>query len=189
MKWFIVVGLVLMIFIIGCSTNDGKTINDNINNGKNDKIINEVVSMKLTSPAFWHNGKIPSEYTCDGSDTSPELNIADVPKNAKSLVLINDDPDAPVGTWDHWIVFNIPPTTKKIEKGEEPEGVGGKNSWGRTGYGGPCPPSGVHRYFFKLYALDIELGLKEGATKKEIEAAMKGHILAQAELIGKYRRQ
>jgi len=149
----------------------------------------EVENMKLTSPAFKHNGAIPSEYTCDGSDTSPELNIADVPKNAKSLVLVNDDPDAPVGTWDHWIVFNIPPTTKKIEEGSEPEGLGGKNSWGRTGYGGPCPPSGVHRYFFKLYALDTMLNLKEGATKKDIEKAMQGHIIAKAELIGRYQRQ
>ncbi|MEK6949864.1 MAG: YbhB/YbcL family Raf kinase inhibitor-like protein, partial [Nanoarchaeota archaeon] len=129
------------------------------------------------------------EYTCDGDDTNPELNIADVPKNAKSLVLINDDPDAPVGVWDHWIVFNIPPTTNKINKGKEPAGSGGKNSWGRTGYGGPCPPSGVHRYFFKMYALDTMLNLKEGATKKEIESAMQGHIIAKTELMGTYKRK
>ncbi|MBI2208180.1 YbhB/YbcL family Raf kinase inhibitor-like protein [Candidatus Woesearchaeota archaeon] len=145
--------------------------------------------MKLTSPAFKHNGKIPSEYTCDGNDISPELRIEDVPKNAKSLVLINDDPDAPIGTWDHWIVFNIPSTTTKMNKNEEPKGVGGKNSWGRTGYGGPCPPSGTHRYFFKLYALDTELNLVGGATKKELEKAMEGHIIEKAELIGLYKRQ
>ena len=184
MKYFV---FVFIFLIIGCSAKVEQE--DVIGKGTPVREETEVVSMKLTSPAFGHNGKIPSEYTCDGSDTSPELNIADIQKNAKSLVLINDDPDAPVGIWDHWIVFNIPPTTAKISKGEEPTGVGGKNSWSRTGYGGPCPPSGVHRYFFKLYALDTELGLKEGATKKEIEAAMKGHILAQAELIGTYQRQ
>jgi Raf kinase inhibitor-like YbhB/YbcL family protein len=145
--------------------------------------------MKLTSPAFEHNELIPSEYTCDGSDTSPELNIEDVPQNTKSLVLINDDPDAPVGTWDHWIAFNIPAETARIEKGKEPQGLSGKNSWGKTGYGGPCPPSGTHRYIFKLYALDNMLDLKEGSSKTEILEAMQGHMLAQAVLMGKYSRQ
>jgi len=144
--------------------------------------------MKLTSSAFEHNGKIPSEYTCDGEGMSPELDIDDVPSDAKSLVLINDDPDAPGGTWDHWIVFNIP-TTAKINKGQEPEGVGGKNSWGKIGYGGPCPPDREHRYFFKLYALDTLLELHEGSGKVDIEKAMEGHILERAELIGLYERQ
>ena len=144
--------------------------------------------MKLTSPAFAHNEAIPSEFTCDSSDLSPPLSISDVPSNAKSLVLISDDPDAPVGTWDHWIVLNIPPSTNEISKGTEPQGTPGKNSWGRTGYGGPCPPSGTHRYFFKLYALDIILNLPAGSTKKQIEAAMQNHILAKAELIGLYKR-
>ena len=116
--------------------------------------------MKITSPAFQHTKEIPSEYTCDGSDVSPELNIEGVSENAKSLVLINDDPDAPGRTWDHWIVFNIPAHVTKIEKGKEPEGVAGTNGWGRTGYGGPCPPSGTHRYCFKLYALDTDLELE-----------------------------
>ena len=115
--------------------------------------------MNLTSPAFGNNGNIPSEYTCDGSGLSPQLNIGYVPSNAKSLVLICDDPDAPVGTWDHWIVFNIAPSAKEIPKGIEPKGTPGKNSWGKTGYGGPCPPSGTHRYFFKLYALDTMLDI------------------------------
>ena len=144
--------------------------------------------MKLTSPAFQQNGHIPSEYTCDGSDLSPPLIISDVPANAKSLVLISDDPDAPVGTWDHWVVFNISPSTKEIKKGAEPQGIPGKNSWGRTGYGGPCPPSGTHRYFFKLYALDTMLSLPSGSGKNQIEAAMHGHILAKAELMGLYKR-
>lgn len=178
--------IILLIFIIGCS-NNGKTATPDINNEKNEGITNKVINMKLSSPDFKNNTMMPPELTCDGSDMSPELNIEDVPKNAKSLVLINDDPDAPVGTWDHWIIFNMPSTTEKIEKGQEPQGVGGKNSWGRAGYGGPCPPSGVHRYFFKLYALDTMLNLNEGATKKEIESAMHGHIIAKAELMGTYK--
>ena len=145
--------------------------------------------IKLTSPAFENNQEIPSEYTCDGSDTSPELNIEDVPQNAKSLVLINDDPDAPVGTWDHWVVFNIPTSTTKIDKDQEPTGTAGKNSWGKTGYGGPCPPSGTHRYFFKLYALDTELDLPEASAKKDIEAAMQDHIIEKTELLGTYKKQ
>ena len=145
--------------------------------------------MKLTSPAFANNGTIPSEYTCDGNDLSPPLSISDVPSNAKSLILVMDDPDAPVGTWDHWIVFNMGPSTKEIHKGTEPKATAGKNSWGRTGYGGPCPPSGTHRYFFKLYALDAMLNLPQGATKKELEMAMQGHIIAKAELMGTYKRK
>ena len=144
--------------------------------------------MKLTSPAFANNDAIPSEFTCDGADVSPPLIINDVPSNAKSLALVMDDPDAPVGTWDHWVVFNIPPSTKSIPKGAEPQGTAGKNSWGRTGYGGPCPPSGTHRYYFKLYALDTILNLPEGATKKDLERAMQGHIIAQAQLMGTYKR-
>jgi len=145
--------------------------------------------MKITSPEFQHGEEIPSEYTCDGSDTSPELNIEDVPEDTKSLVLINEDPDAPGRTWDHWIVFNIPASISKIEKGKEPEGAAGKNSWGRTGYGGPCPPSGTHRYFFKLYALDTYLDLEKGSTKGELEAVMAGHIIDSAELMGTYKRK
>lgn len=144
--------------------------------------------MKLTSPAFANNASIPSEYTCDSSDVSPPLAISDVPKNAKSLALVMDDPDAPVGTWDHWIVFNIHASTKEIMKGKEPVGIPGKNSWGRTGYGGPCPPSGTHRYFFKLYALDTELALPQGSAKRDLERAMQGHIIEKAELIGAYKR-
>ncbi|MBS3101421.1 YbhB/YbcL family Raf kinase inhibitor-like protein [Candidatus Woesearchaeota archaeon] len=133
--------------------------------------------MKLTSPAFAHNGAVPSEFTCDSSDVSPPLTISDVPSNAKSLVLIMDDPDAPVGTWDHWIVFNIPPSAKEIAKGTEPKGTAGKNSWGRTGYGGPCPPSGTHRYFFKLYALDTQLNLPEGSAKKDLLVSPSHEVL------------
>ena len=144
--------------------------------------------MKLTSSVFANNGAIPSEFTCDGDDISPHLSISDVPKNAKSLALIMDDPDAPVGIFIHWVVWNIPPDTKEIKKGEEPRGVQGMTSFRRQGYGGPCPPSGTHRYFFKLYALDTELNLPEGSTKHDLENAMQSHIIAQAQLMGTYKR-
>ena len=175
LKYFL---MLMIVFIISCAQQQETQIQKTTG----------VFEMKLTSTAFAHNGAIPSEFTCDSSDVSPPLSIGDIPSNAKSLVLIMDDPDAPVGTWDHWVVFNIPTTTKQIQKGTEPSGIAGKNSWGRTGYGGPCPPSGTHRYFFKLYALDIELNLPEGSTKKDLERAMQGHILAQAELMGTYKR-
>lgn len=168
--------IILIIFIIGCNQQQ-KQIE-----------ITGTIGMKLTSPAFAHNGAIPSEYTCDGDDLSLPLIISDAPSNTKSLALIMDDPDAPVGTWDHWIVFNITPSTKEIPQGTEPNGIAGRNSWGKTGYGGPCPPSETHRYFFKLYALDTILNLPEGSTKKDIEKAMQGHIIAQAQLMGTYKR-
>lgn len=153
--------------------------------------------MKLTSTAFQHQGKISREYTCDGGDIIPPLQFADVPKNAKSLVLIMDDPDIPdvvkkkfsIQVWDHWIVFNIPSETRAIQEGKTPQGVLGKNTGGKNAYAGPCPPDREHRYFFKLYALDTTLSLPAGSTKTEVEAAMRGHILEQATLIGKYNRQ
>ena len=153
--------------------------------------------MKLTSPAFQQNGKIPSKYTCDGENINPPLLIADVPKSVKSLVLLMDDPDIPeiakknfnVEVWDHWVVFNMPPTLRTIEEGENPPGILGKNTRGNITYGGPCPPDREHRYFFRLYALDIMLNLKEGATKNEVEQAMRGHILEQTESIGRYERR
>lgn len=146
------------------------------------------MAIKITSTAFAEGEMIPRKYTCDGDDISPPLQISDVPENTKSLALIMDDPDAPVGVWDHWIVFNIPASISQINEGEEPQGVLGKNSWGRTGYGGPCPPSGTHRYFFKIYALDTMLNLDAGASKKEVIRAMEGHILAEGQLMGRYSR-
>jgi len=148
--------------------------------------------MKITSPVFQEGKTIPSKYTCDGINISPPLEITDVPKESKSLVLIMDDPDAikPANKiWDHWIIFNMPPTTKKIEEGKEPQGIHGKGTSNNLKYQGPCPPDAEHRYFFKLYALDINLSLPEGATKTQVEEAMKGHILAQATLIGTYLRK
>ena len=143
--------------------------------------------MKLSSVAFQHQKSIPSKYTCDDSDVSPPLQISGVPPNAKSLALVMDDPDAPMGTWDHLVMWNLSPDTE-IKEGTLPKGTVGKNSWGKTNYGGPCPPSGTHRYFFKLYALDTVLNLPAGSTKKQLKAAMKGHILAEAVLMGTYQR-
>ncbi|MCX6708975.1 MAG: YbhB/YbcL family Raf kinase inhibitor-like protein [Candidatus Woesearchaeota archaeon] len=141
--------------------------------------------MNVTS-VFSNGGNIQQEYTCDGQDKIPPLEISAVPAAAKTLALIMDDPDAPMGTWDHWILWNIPADTKLINK---QMGVAGRNSWEKLNYGGPCPPSGVHRYFFKLYALDTILDLPAGSNKTALEKAMKGHILAEAVLMGKYQRQ
>ena len=145
--------------------------------------------MKLTSSAFVNNGAIPSEFTCDSSNIAPQLAISDVPKNTKSLALIMDDPDAVIGTFVHWVVWNIPPDTKQIQKGTEPNGILGKGGSGKLGYIGPCPPSGTHRYFFKLYALDTQLDLGEGSAKNYLEKAMQGHIIEKTELIGLYKRR
>ncbi len=142
--------------------------------------------MKLTSPDFQNNKKIPIRFTGDGEDINPNLIIEEIPQNTKSLVLIVDDPDAPAGIWNHWIVFNISPNLKIIKENYIP-GMQGRNSWSRIGYGGPKPPSGTHRYFFRIFALDVSLNLKEGSTRKELEEAMEGHILEKAELIGLYR--
>jgi Raf kinase inhibitor-like YbhB/YbcL family protein len=149
-----------------------------------------MAELLLSSPAFPNNGMIPSKFTCDGADASPPLAIANVPESAKALVLIVDDPDAPVGTWVHWVVWNIGAGMKEIPENSVPPGaIQGKNDFGKEGYGGPCPPSGTHRYFFRLYALDAMLPLKPGASRARVEGAMKGRVLAQAELIGLYRRK
>src|SRR3989338_5373902 len=146
----------------------------------------EEALMELTSPVFPNNAMLPAKYTCQGEDISPPLAVTGIPKGTVTLALINDDPDAPGGTWDHWIVWNIPPAGG-IAQNTVP-GIQGKNSWGRSHYGGPCPPSGTHRYFFKLYALDGKLALKEGARKVDVLKAMEGHVLAQAQLIGLYKK-
>ena len=152
---------------------------------------NLALKMKISSPNFSNNEFIPSEFSCEGKDINPELYIEDVPKEAKSLVLIVDDPDAPMGTWTHWTLWNISPDTKVIKSGEVPQGaVEGKTDFGRPGWGGPCPPKGnAHKYFFKLFALDTLLDLKQGASHKDLEKAMEGHILDKAELIGLYQRK
>ena len=149
------------------------------------------MNFELTSTAFAAGEPIPAKYTCDGADVSPPLQWSDPPQATQSFALIMDDPDAPVGTWDHWLLFNIPADSRSLpEQTSPPRGsVDGKNSWGRTGYGGPCPPRGTHRYFFKLYALDTTLDLPTGTNKTELLRAMEGHILAQAELMGSYARR
>jgi len=143
-------------------------------------------NLHVSSPAFEHNALIPAKYTCDGDDVSPPLTIGGIPEGTKSLVLIVDDPDAPMGTWDHWVVWNIPPTRSIAE--DTVPGTEGVNTYRRHSYGGPCPPSGTHRYFFKVYALDTLLSLGSNATKRDVEKAMQDHVLAKGELIGLYRR-
>lgn len=156
------------------------------------------MSMKIESSAFVHNGDMPQRFTCDGQDLSPPLSWSGVPEGAKSLALIVDDPDAPDPkapkmTWVHWVLYNIPTDAgglpEGVSSGSLPPGTAeGVNDWKRTGYGGPCPPVGRHRYFHKLYALDTVLPALRKPTKAQLENAMKGHILAQAELVGLYQR-
>jgi len=141
--------------------------------------------MKITSSVFDNNKQIPSKYTCNGENINPPLAFSDVPESAKSLALIVDDPDAPKGTWTHWVIFNIPTKIMEIKENSAP-GTQGITSFGKAGYGGPCPPSGTHRYFFKLYALDTVLLLAEKADKKTVEDAMQNHVLSNAEIIGLY---
>jgi Raf kinase inhibitor-like YbhB/YbcL family protein len=140
--------------------------------------------LRVISPAFGEGEKIPVDYTCDGFDVNPQLNISDVPDDTVSLALIVEDPDAPLGVWDHWVVYNIPPAGG-IGKNSTP-GTEGMNSFGRKRYGGPCPPLGTHRYVFSIYALDAQLALGDAAGKKEVLEAMIGHILAKGQLTGVY---
>ena len=154
------------------------------------------MALHIYSPAFEEGGKIPGRYTCEGADISPPLQWSGVSEQAKSLVLIVDDPDAPDPkapkmTWVHWVLYNLPPTLKGLAEGVRYlPGVSkeGRNDWKRTGYGGPCPPIGRHRYFFKLYALDTMLEFSHTPTKAEVEAAMAGHVLQAAELMGTYKK-
>jgi Raf kinase inhibitor-like YbhB/YbcL family protein len=153
------------------------------------------MEIKITSSAFEDGGLIPAKYTCDGADISPPLQWDAVPEGTRSIALICDDPDAPMGTWVHWVLFNLPSDAKELAENiptEEtlPNGAKqGVNDFGRIGYGGPCPPGGTHRYFFKIYALDTEVGLQAGADKRRLLKMMEGHILGQDQLIGKYKRQ
>jgi len=172
-------GMVLAIFILVC-------------NGLGKENLMTVI---VESSAFNVLKAIPQRYTCDGNDVSPPLRWKKVPDKTKSFALICDDPDAPMGTWVHWVCYDIPQTCDSLDENIIPSdslphgGKQGANDFGKIGYGGPCPPSGTHRYFFKVYALDAILGLPAGRTKKDIEHAMKGHILAQGELVGNYSRK
>jgi len=151
--------------------------------------------MELKSSAFTAGGMIPKKHTCDGPDMSPPLSWSEIPGKVKSLALIADDPDAPMGTWVHWVAWNIPPDVRALEEGVPkkdslPNGMKqGTTDFRSIGYGGPCPPSGTHRYFFKLYALDTSLNLPPSTTKKDLERAMQGHLLQQVELMGRYARK
>lgn len=147
-------------------------------------------NMKISSPAFQNNEIIPRRYTCDGENISPPLAFEEIPEGTQSLLLIVDDPDAPRGTFLHWLVFNISPQTKFIEENSLPNGARlGKNDFGRLTYGGPCPPYGVHRYYFKLFALDTTLNLPEGASFQEVWGVARDHILSENYLIGLYKRE
>ena len=143
--------------------------------------------LNIKSSAFEHNGLIPRKYTCDGEGVNPPITIENIPEGTQSLALTIDDPDAPMGTWDHWVVWNMPPK-KEIKENEVP-GVEGINDFGKHSYGGPCPPGGTHRYFFKVYALDTKLNLNANSRKKDLEKAMQGHVLAKGELVGRYSRK
>ena len=152
------------------------------------------MAFQITATAFRDGSSIPKRFTCDGPDVSPALSWGDPPAGTRSLAIIADDPDAPAGTWVHWVLYDLPADTRKLPEGvakdrELPNGaLQGRNDFGKIGYNGPCPPRGSeHRYFFKLYALDSRTGLKAGATKSELERTMKGHILSQAQLVGKFQ--
>jgi Raf kinase inhibitor-like YbhB/YbcL family protein len=146
--------------------------------------------LTISTPAFGHNTTIPAKYTCDGRDINPSLIIGSVPPGARSLALIVDDPDAPAGTWVHWVLWNMDPNTTEIREDSVPKGaIQGINDFRKHNYGGPCPPSGTHRYFFKLYALDATLNIGPNSGKAELEKAMQGHILSRAEIIGLYQRK
>jgi len=154
-----------------------------------------VATMIVESSVFSNFQAIPPRYTCDGNDVSPPLRWKNIPDKTKSIAVVCDDPDAPMGTWVHWVCYDIAPTCDSLDENipiadSLPRGgKQGMNDFGKFGYGGPCPPSGIHRYFFKVYALDIVLGLPAGKSKKELEKAMKGHIVGQGELVGKYSRK
>jgi Raf kinase inhibitor-like YbhB/YbcL family protein len=178
-----------MLLISGCVQNENAEIpvtNESPEAGKGDGNMN-IQSIKVFSSAFAANGSIPGKYTCDGANVNPPLEFEGIPEEADSLVLIVDDPDAPMKTFTHWIVWNIEPVAK-IEEDTIP-GVEGINDFKRIGYGGPCPPSGTHRFFFRVYALDRQLELKAGTGRKDLENEMIGHIIAEGELMGKYSKK
>ena len=183
-----IVVLVVAPILLFCSCKDSKQADSGAVGGKK-------MEIKITSPAFEDGGLIPAKYTCDGADISPSLQWETVPEGTKSIALICDDPDAPMGTWVHWVLFNLPAETKELpakfpDDETLPDGTRqGITDFGKTGYGGPCPPSGTHRYFFKIYALDKKIDTVAIADKAQLLKTMEGHILGQGQLIGKYKRQ
>jgi len=163
--------------------------------GESEAMGGKEMEIKVTSSAFTDGGMIPAKYTCDGADFSPPLEWESVPEGTKSIALICDDPDAPMGTFVHWVLFNLPGGTRQLQENMPAEATlpngarQGRNDFGRTGYGGPCPPGGTHRYFFRLYALDKQIELGAGIKKRDLLKAMDGHVLAEGQLMGKYKRQ
>jgi len=174
----------LAIMICGCKKDNGSS-----------EERSRDMTISVSSSAFQEGGMIPPKYTCDGNDLSVPLKWTAVPEGTKSIAVISDDPDAPVGTWVHWVMWNIPPAVRELAEGmptkpQLPDGSRqGISDFGRPGYGGPCPPSGTHRYYFKVYALDVTLDLPGTARKADMVKAMKGHILAEGQLMGKYSRR
>ena len=181
----------LMMFAVACAKQPSATTS---NPPGTQATQSATPGIKLVSRAFTEGQTIPRQYTCDGINVSPPLEWTGLPKSAKTIAIIADDPDAPAGTWVHWVIFNLPADTlgmvENVPLTEDVAGGGlqGKNDFQKIGYGGPCPPSGTHRYFFKIYALDVELPLKAGATKSEVEKAAEGHLVGQAQLMGTYRK-
>ncbi len=182
-QWLLLVLAVSLSPVAGCAQERGAPAGA-------DQTEEAAMSLTLRSDSFDNGQAIPPRFTADGADVSPALTIEGVPEGAVSLALIVDDPDAPMGTWVHWVVWNLPAGTTEIPEGRLPQGgVQGTNSWGRAAYGGPSPPSGTHRYFFKLYALDTALDLSPKANKNMLLRTMEGHVLARAELMGTYTRR
>jgi Raf kinase inhibitor-like YbhB/YbcL family protein len=180
--------VMILMLLLFCSCNENEPVGPKSKGG-------EKMDIKVTSPAFEDGELIPAKYTCDGEDISPPLQWDAVPEGTKSIALISDDPDAPMGTWVHWVLFNLPPEARELAENIPPDRAlpngakQGTSDFGRIGYGGPCPPGGTHRYFFKVYALDAELDLEADARKRDLLKAMEGHILSQGQLMGKYKRQ
>ncbi len=188
-KCFQIIALLLVSTLITGCQNNQNTANLINEVTENKTLSNNETKMKLTSPNFENNGYLPPEFTCDGQEMSPELHIADIPHGTKSLALIMDDPDAENGTWTHWLIWNIPKDTTVIPKNIGPGfATQGNNSWPKAEYGGPCPPLGTHRYFFRLFALSGELDLPSGATRAELEKAMESKIINQDHLQGIYKK-
>lgn len=179
-----------VLFIGLCSGFYYITSRDYVANDKGrEMILNQQAQIEVTSSAFADGALIPARYTCNGSDTLPPLSFGRIPAAAQSLAIICDDPDAPVGLWVHWVVFNLPATVHEIKEGDEVTQYGaivGTNSWGKQTWGGPCPPSGTHRYYFKVYALDTKLTLDKQANNTALLNAMEGHVLASGQLMGRY---
>lgn len=188
MNRYLVAATAIMLIAAACSSSNGEatpTTAPTTTGPTRPTTTSEALEMEITSPAFEQGDAIPLKHSCDGENISPRLDIANLPPQTVTLVLIMDDPDAPGGTWDHWIAYDIGPT-ETIEEANHTVGIGGLNSWSEMGYGGPCPPSGVHRYLFKILALDAILGLPEGATKTEVLNATEGHVLTDATLVGTF---